>query len=133
MDAFNCIAYAGGICDGFVWPSDDWANSVWVSGVPRSHDIAALACLYSALGFTPCVSGDSEAGLEKVALFASGRYFTHASRQLQSGLWSSNLAREELISYPSPLNLEGSAIGAVCMVMQPAARPVVSWASLSTP
>ena len=45
-------------------------------------------------GFEACANGVLTAGVEKIALFADERGFTHVARQLESGRWTSKLGSD---------------------------------------
>jgi hypothetical protein len=89
---YNCIA----------WAARDTANW-WQPGVywpipvdPEDADISALQLAFESLCFGPCNSADLEPGIEKVALYSAGRFYTHAARQTANGPansargWTSN-------------------------------------------
>ena len=59
-----------------------------------------------------------EAGFVKVALYASGLFYTHAARQLPNGKWTSKLGRGEDIEHDSPDDVAGGVYGAVVGVMK---------------
>jgi hypothetical protein len=63
-----------------------------------------------------------ESGFEKVALYGSGAFYTHASRQLADGRWTSKVGRSEDIEHDSPGDVAGGVYGEVVRFMK---RPVV--------
>lgn len=72
----------------------------WVKGVPAELTIAAFIQAYGTLGFLPCESSEFEAGLEKIALYATpDGEPAHAARQLSTGKWTSKLGRWEDVEH----------------------------------
>jgi hypothetical protein len=74
-------------------------------------------------GFAVCEAGDAETGFEKVALYATSTFYTHAARQLPGGKWTSKLGRAEDIEHDSADDLAGGVYGSVVLFMK---RKVVS-------
>lgn len=119
-DQYNCIAWALGITSpwwGYQNPGDYWPPSL-----PRNSRIETLVQLFAAQGFSLCGDALPEPGYEKVALFAFVGHFTHAARQIDSGLWTSKLGEREAIVHPALENLSESAYGFVhCIMSRPTA------------
>ncbi|WP_448573578.1 DUF7689 domain-containing protein [Trichothermofontia sp.] len=116
---YNCLAWAGQENDRW-WsplPEDDY---YWPAGVPREVSIAAFVKAYKTLGFRVCEHGALEAGVEKLAIYATpdGRP-QHVARQLPNGLWTSKLGRLEDIEHELA-GLDGRLYGTVQTFM---ARP----------
>jgi hypothetical protein len=59
-----------------------------------------------------------EPGFEKVALFGSSLYYTHAARQLPNGKWTSKLGKAEDIEHDSPDIVAGGVYGELVQVMR---------------
>lgn len=117
--SYNCVA----------WPVGD-ARRWWQPGacwpIPATADdvsIEALLRAFAALGYQPCESTELEPGIEKVALYGSGMYYTHAARQLPDGRWTSKLGKAEDIEHQTPDDLAGGLYGDIVRIMQ---RPVPS-------
>jgi len=94
--AYNCIAWAAGDVERFWWPV---GQAYWPDNVPREESLDALIRLFENRGFWRCEDGQVEAGMDKVALYASQGFPTHASRQLPNGRWTSKLGRWEDIEH----------------------------------
>ena len=113
---YNCIAWAAGVVDRNWWP-DARGIGYWPRGVVRSETREAFISAFGTLGFSPCPSGDSEPGTEKVALFGIGprghEVLTHAARQLVSGEWTSKLGTLEDITHSGAGDVAGPAYGRV--------------------
>jgi hypothetical protein len=115
--SYNCVAWAAG--DVSRW----WGPGIYWPG-PPGDDLAALAGLFAALGYAPCVGDDLEASHEKIALYADDQgEWTHAARQLPDGWWTSKLGPDEDILHRKPEALVGDLYGQVQLIMKrPAAR-----------
>jgi hypothetical protein len=116
---YNCFASAAG--DASRW----WEPGIYWPG-PPGDDLAALAGLFAALGYTPCAGDELEEGHEKVALYAGelGEW-THAARQLPDGWWTSKLGPDEDIVHRTPHALVGDLYGQIQAIMRratPASR-----------
>lgn len=112
---YNCVAWAAG--DTAHW----WQPGVyWPAETARGDfGIAALKHLFTALGFADCASSDQlEPGFEKVALYGSDAFYTHAARQLPSGVWTSKLGRDVDIEHLAPEDVAGGVYGQVIGFMK---------------
>ena len=87
---YNCIAWAAGNSTNWYEP-DPGGLYYWPSNVPREYTVDAYTQVYEDLGYEKCENGDLEEEFEKVAVFAKRDFPTHASKQLDNGLWSSKL------------------------------------------
>lgn len=96
---YNCVGWALGLTNARLWPSRD---SQWPDGLPRDETIEAFYTLFERFGYTPCPSGDHVAGVERLALYATGAAPatdpglavgtpTHVARQTDDGRWTSKL------------------------------------------
>jgi hypothetical protein len=86
---YNCVAWAA-------WDTDHWwqPGVYWPVEISRDeHGIAALEAAFMSLGLVECSDGSLEPGFEKIALYGSGFMYTHASRQLPDGRWTSKLGK----------------------------------------
>jgi len=111
-DSYNCVAWAAG--DASRW----WEPGIYWPG-PAGDDLAALAGVFAALGYTPCGADELETGHEKVALYADDQgEWTHASRQLPDGSWTSKLGPDEDIVHRTPQALTGELYGQVREIMK---------------
>ena len=111
---YNCIAWA--VDDTEHW----WQPGVfWPIASPKDgFGIDALADAMKSEGFAVCETGALESGFQKLALFATSTFYTHASRQLPSGKWTSKLGRMEDIEHDTPDDLVGGVYGSVVLFMK---------------
>jgi hypothetical protein len=117
---YNCIA----------WSSGDTANW-WQPGVfwpvhphPDEYGIGVLEQAFQALGYADCgMDATLEPGFEKVALYGQSLYYTHASRQLPNGKWTSKLGKAEDIEHDTPDDVAGGEYGEVVEIMKRPAQP----------
>ena len=114
---YNCVAWSAG--DTEHW----WQPGVYWPVPAESFGLEALELAFRSLGYEPCVDESPEAGFEKVALYASGAFYTHAARQLPSGKWTSKLGRLEDIEHESPNDLGGGAYGEIGRFMKRRLEP----------
>ena len=93
---YNCVAWAAGIDNQQLWPNGGEEITAepevtWPEGVRNDESVAALVDYFASLGYELCESPDYENGFLKVAIFAKDGCPTHASRQLPSRKWTSNM------------------------------------------
>lgn len=111
---YNCIAWAASETHRFWWPNP---QAYWPPSVPREETIEAFVSAFATLGYLPCDSDQSEAGIEKVALFAAGDTPQHAARQLETGTWTSKLGKNMDIEHPLKA-VEGNEYGSIVEILQ---------------
>src|SRR3954470_17955647 len=76
---YNCIAWCAGDTQhwwqpGLYWPQNSPADDFGIGVLERA---------FAELGYTDCeLNSLLETGYEKVALYGSGAFYTHAARQL---------------------------------------------------
>lgn len=111
---YNCIAWAAGTTaewwedtPGYRWPVSN-----------RSPRIESLEEVFCSLGYKRCESEEREEGFEKVALYADGDVWTHASRQMPNGGWKSKLGMEEDVVHPTARSASGKSYGTVYCIMR---------------
>ena len=109
---YNCIAWAAHDAARWWEPGSCWP----VPGAGYGSD--ALEAAFVELGFEPCPDGTAEPGWEKVALYASGPFYTHAARQLPSGAWTSKLGRSEDIEHDTADAVAGGVYGEVFLFLR---------------
>lgn len=110
--AYNCIAWAAGDTGRFWWPGQS-PYVYWPPGVQRREELAAFVEMFRSLGYEVCDDDALERGYEKLAIFAdSNGKPTHASRQLESGRWTSKMGRSEDIEH-TVFGLEAGDYGSV--------------------
>lgn len=116
---YNCIAWAVGETTVFWWP-DPVAivnrEAVWPSGVPIECSFEAFKMAFATQRFEPCLDGDLEVGIEKIAIYGKvGKTGaiepSHAALQLPDGTWTSKLGRNVDICHTLPSVLEGPQYG----------------------
>jgi hypothetical protein len=115
---YNCIAWAAGDTARWWQPGVHWPSHV----APNEYGLAVLEQAFAAMGFQDCPDGSFEAGFEKVALYGSTLFYTHAARQLPSGAWTSKLGRSEDIEHDNADDVAGGVYGEVAQFMKRAIR-----------
>lgn len=112
---YNCIAWAGGDTEHWWQPGRYWPADT----PPDDFGIGVLEAAFRELGYEDCGIDDSlEPGFEKVALYGSGAFYTHAAKQSASGKWSSKLGKAEDIEHDTPDDVAGGVYGEVVEVMK---------------
>lgn len=111
---YNCIAWSLG--DAERW----WQSGIYWPIVAPANDygIGILEQAFAAMGFDDCADGGLEANYEKVALYGSSLFYTHAARQLPNGKWTSKLGRSEDIEHDTPDDVGGGIYGEVVQFMK---------------
>lgn len=111
---YNCIAWAVGD-DHIRW--DFAPGYYWPRRIPRDGFLGSVIQLFRSLGFQPCIGGDLEPNVQKVALYATKGVFTHAARQTPDGRWTSKIGTLEDIEHESLDALEGEEYGYVAQFL----------------
>lgn len=123
---YNCIAWAAGNTARKWWP-DPMGIGYWPPGVARTETTEAFLRAYGTLGYVLCFDGVLEAGVEKIALYATGpagaETPTHAALQLETGEWTSKLGDFEDVTHAVPANAEGPRYGRVMCYLARPRRP----------
>ena len=113
-DDYNCIAWAVG--DTTAWwsnqPGYRWPNAI------RNPTVESLVAMFAKMGYETCDSAYLEDGFDKVAVYEKAGLWTHASRQLSNGRWTSKLGLCEDIEIATPDDLSGDLYGAVHCIMR---------------
>lgn len=112
---FNCIAWACGNVKRW-WqpgPGSHWPCASASDDASVENLIAAL----NAVGFITCADATPEAGVEKIAIYATPTEYTHAARLLPSGKWSSKLGADALIEHDTPEDVAGGLYGSLLQFM----------------
>jgi len=111
---YNCIAWT--VHDTTRW----WQPDIYWPLETDSDDygIAVLETMLIHLGYSECESEEWEEGQEKVALYGSTLFYTHAARQLPNGKWTSKLGRSEDIEHDTPDAIAGGLYGEVVQFMR---------------
>jgi hypothetical protein len=111
---YNCIAWSAGDTDHWWEPGVFWP----VETPDDDFGIGILERAFQSLRFSDCPDGSFESGFEKVALFGSSLYYTHAARQFPSGKWTSKLGRSEDIEHDEADDVAGGIYGEVVQFMK---------------
>lgn len=111
---YNCVAWS--VEDTQHW----WQPGVfWPVETPTDdYGLQVLQQAYESLGFTDCDKGNFEPGFERVALYGTSFFYTHAARQLPNGKWTSKLGRAEDIEHNTPHDVAGGLYGEVVQFMK---------------
>jgi hypothetical protein len=89
-----------------------------VATPPDDFGIGVLVQAFRALGYEECEGEHPEPRFEKVALYGSGAFYTHAARQLPNGEWTSKLGAEIDIEHRTPDDVAGGIYGEVVQIMK---------------
>ena len=120
---YNCVACAAGETHRW-WDALPEQGAYWPPGAPPAVSLGSLTLVFQALGYEECQSAATQAGFEKIALYADQQGSpTHVARQLPSGSWTSKLGALEDIEHASLESLEGTNYGKVVRVMRRSIRP----------
>ena len=92
-DHYNCVAWAMDEDDRW-WSHEYDDDYYWPDQAPRSGSVDTYRAMFALFGFEECESGDIQRGFEKIAIFADEGRFTHVTRQLPSGRWTSKLGED---------------------------------------
>ncbi len=96
-DDYNCIAWAYGVSNRWMWPGDP--DSYWPSEATDADILEIVTQLYLDSGFDKCETGELEEGYTKIAIYVKEDRPTHAAFQIESGRWSSKLGSWEDIEH----------------------------------
>ncbi len=110
---YNCIAWSVGDTarwwqPGYYWPVETGREDCWIGNLIEA---------FRELGYREGADESLEPGFEKVAVYASGIFYTHAARQLASGKWTSKLGKAEDIEHDQPGDVAGGLDGEVADIM----------------
>ena len=83
---YNCIAWAAGTNTQWWWPD---GRNYWPMDAPLLDGLDAFVAAFATLGYERCSDGILEDGFEKIAIYQSSDGVQHASRQLNTGYWTS--------------------------------------------
>lgn len=90
---YNCIAWAVGDTTEWWSPVTD-AGHYWPIPAPQQATLEIIQAGFEHEGFGSCDDGSLVEGMEKIALFADERTWTHVARQLPDGRWTSKLGSD---------------------------------------
>jgi hypothetical protein len=115
---YNCIAWSVGDVEHWWQPGGHWP----IATTGDDYGIGVLEQAFLSLGFEDCSDTTLESGYEKVALYGSSLFYTHASRQLPSAKWTSKLGGSEDIEHDTPEDVAGGIYGEVVQIMKRASE-----------
>ena len=112
-ETYNCVAWALGV-DTEWWshlPGYRWTAS-------RTPDVASLVQVFVNMRFEQCDNQEPEDGYEKVSIFAKDGRWTHVTRQLENGRWTSKLGTLEDVEHAAAESLTGDFYGNIHCTMR---------------
>jgi hypothetical protein len=119
---YNCLAWACHYDNRWMqpYPRSYDGTHYWPDGAKKGDDIECLIDAYRKKGYELCENGIHEEGFQKIALYvAKGTTsWTHASRELLSGCWTSKLGQGNDIQHGTPYAIEGEKYGKVSCFMK---------------
>jgi hypothetical protein len=108
-DQYNCIAWSANRDTKQWWQpilEEPW--DYWPPGIPKDFSFESFVLIFENQGFKKCgLDSSFNFFYKKVALYADDDGFTHVCDQLNSGEWSSKLAKYEDIKHNTLQALEG--------------------------
>ena len=125
--SYNCIAWA--IIRNNIWVDaveGNFDGIFWPDNIQKGYTYNHLIELFQNYEYVKCGSSSFEDGFMKVALYGDNQKWTHASRQLPNGNWTSKMGILEDIEHLTPHDLEGQGYGSVFQIMK---RPNSSYKS----
>ena len=115
---YNCVAWAIGLKDRWVWPELANGDEDWPSNLDRDPTLGPFLALFRLLGYEECDPADVEDGFQRIAIFTDDNGIVrHVARQLESGAWTSKLGDCEDIEHHLRA-LEGWLYGTVSLIMR---------------
>jgi hypothetical protein len=115
---YNCVAWAAGDVRRWWWPAES-SFAFWPPKVKREESLSSFIDAFGTLGYEITDSSGHEAGVEKVAIFASADGIpTHVARQLADGSWTSKLGNLEDIAHIDVNGVGGSDYGEVAAILR---------------
>jgi hypothetical protein len=116
-DDYNCIWDP--------YPQEPKEDYYWPIGVDQDCHIDTLVKAFESERYAALteegkpVDGTLQEGIEKIPLYADDDEYTHASRQLESGKWTSKMGLlGERIEHDTPEDVTGPSYGKVVKFMQ---------------
>jgi hypothetical protein len=115
-EKYNCIAWAYGINNKWIWPGTE--DCFWPNNIPQDDELEAVTQLFISAGYEKCDNCIMENGYKKVAIYAKPDGPTHAAFQLASGKWSSKVGGLEDIEHNTVKELEGNRYGEAILFLK---------------
>lgn len=120
-DGYNCISWASQKGPVWFWPplgKELEEDEYWPDGIDDDTRIETFIKAMVTENFALCPDDKVEPNITKIALYSKNGCCTHASRQLQNGLWTSKLGYWHDIQHSTPHSLEGDMYGTVYCYMK---------------
>lgn len=107
---YNCIAWAYGLDNCQLWPSNE--DYEWPEELPQEEELESFIALFTTVGYELCDTPNREEGFENIAIYTLGREPTHTTRQLASGRWTSKMGFDGVdIEHDDLASIEGLLYG----------------------
>lgn len=118
---YNCIAWAMGLNDRWVYPEIYIPGHWWPPIPERNLNPDSLVKAFEYMGFIQCPNGNAEPDFDKVALYKKGANWTHAARILMDNEYHSKMGEAWNIHHSSGNIFEDSVYGKIYTYMK---RPI---------
>lgn len=122
---YNCIAWACKYDERWMQPPYLGKPNLdcvvwWPPEIPEGLDLDCLKKAFEYHGYSECNSSEHENGYRKVALYMNEQTneWTHASRELNNGCWTSKLGEFNDIQHGTPEAIENDLYGKVNCYMK---------------
>lgn len=122
---YNCIAWACIYNDRWIQPTYLGKPNLdcvvwWPPEVKEGMEPKNLKELFEFNGYQECDNSEQEEGYRKVALYLkkTTNAWTHASRELKNGFWTSKLGEGWDIQHGTPETIENDIYGEVYCIMK---------------
>jgi hypothetical protein len=122
---YNCIAWACFYDERWIQPNYLGRPNLdcvvwWPPEVIEGLQIDCLIALFEHHGYSKCESHEHEEGYRKIAIYINEdtKEWTHASRELLDGCWTSKLGQSNDIQHGTPFTIENDDYGKVFCFMK---------------
>lgn len=123
---YNCISWAMRYQDRWTSPTEypyvlDGVTYWWPAGAKTGQHISCLVDAFIKEGFELCDDDLFDEEYLKIALYFNPKNhdnWTHAARQLRSGIWASKLGCLFDIEHGTPYTIESNVYGKVYCIMR---------------
>jgi hypothetical protein len=117
---YNCITWALGMNNCWIWPDSVYDIYTWPYNLPRVLNKTIFIKLFGHYEYKiiPDMDISIQEHIQKIAIYANTLGLpTHAARQLRNGYWTSKLGIDMDIEHDTLEVLEGPAYGSVYVIM----------------
>lgn len=114
-DYYNCISWAYGMSEISLCPNRD--RYYWPDNISNTEHINSFIELYKVIKYESCSDGILEDGYEKICIYEKDNIPTHASKQLQDGMWTSKMGIYNDVKH-SVFALNGGLYGDITIYMK---------------